>query len=1320
MKNALSILIALFLLLKADAQSAPGGWTTDPFRQHAFIENKGQFDGKDKRRNSEIMYGVSNDGVDIYFTKEGITWRHDRSEREEKKMLPIIGGKIEEEEEKIELIAHMAHMNWEGADANVKIIASDPITSYYTYPDLSDRSGNKTLKAFAYKKIRYQNLYPGIDVEFVVHEKSGVKYSLHLQPGANASLVKMIYKGIEGISKDAEGNIRVSTRFGELVDHAPSSFYQGGKGIISSFELKGSSVSFKMGTYDHSKSVVIDPWLANPNYTGFNSAYDVNFDVAGNVYACGSYNPFKLVKVNNAGAVQWTFNAAQINATYYGDFATDEGTGTCYIVEGLNNGQGSNILKVNNQGIQTAKFNGNTQITEMWRCEYNRCIKKIVIAGGGVSFTFQAAMMDTSMSTLTPVNVLSTNKTFRDMALLGIDNNSNFCYMSTTKSVSAPTIADDNILIKCPIPALIPLGFAIRTFHRIGEMGSVCYVNNMVPNGNAPAVGFNGLTVSPTGVYTYDSDSVKRWNKNTGALLAAIDASATAPIYAGYTGSEIQVKWGGIWADECDNLYVGVDKAIKCYNSNLTLTNTIALSNTVFDVKLGVNNKLYACGVGFVQEIAVTPLNKTITMSATPSTGCSGCSGTATANITCGNGNLSGYGYSWSPGGQSTQTATALCAGIYTVTVTSYCVNSMSATVQVTGGSGSGLVVAGSTIGGGCGSLGSASATSSSGTGPYTYSWNPTGQNTQTATGLTNGTYTVTITDANGCSGTTSINVTNNGSLTANTTFSNVLCNGGVNGTASVTASGGSGTMTYSWSNGQTNQTATGLGSGTYTVTVTDNSGCSTSKTISVTQPAALALNQGQVNAGCNTTGSASVTASGGTGAFTYSWNNGQTSQTATGLAAGSYTVTVTDNNGCSTTAAYTITGGVGPTISGVNPTNVLCNGGTNGSATATGTGGTGTLTYSWSNGQATSNATGLTAGTYTVTVTDNNGCSTTTTVIVTEPPVLTVNANGTVSCAGQAATASATGAGGTGAYNYLWNNGQASQTATGLTNGTYTVVITDANNCTATATAVVNANASPSAVFTGVDTVGCVPLCVTFNNASANIATWSWTFGDGSTGTGASPKHCYTSPGTYSVSLTVIDNNGCTGTYTKPNWIQVYPTVTAAFSASPQPTTVLNPVIQFTDQSQNATSWKWSFGDLLNSTSILQNPSFNYKDSGCYNVVLIADNQYNCPDTAQEQVCIQGDYELYAPNAFTPDGSGLNDLWNVKGIGIDPAHFKLWIFDRWGNLIYETSDLYKGWDGRANGGKDIAQQDVYVWKVATQDFIGNKHNYIGHINLVR
>ncbi len=735
---------------------------------------------------------------------------------------------------------------------------------------------------------------------------------------------------------------------------------------------------------------------------------------------------------------------------------------------------------------------------------------------------------------------------------------------------------------------------------------------------------------------------------------------------------------------------------------------------------------------GCTKTITVSVVNAgspTVGISAQTNVSCfGGNNGTATATASGGTGALT---YSWSPNGGTGLTGTGMTAGTYTITVTDQ--NGCSATATVTITQPTQLTAAaavGSNVSCTGGNNGSAGVTAAGGTVNYTYSWN-NGQTNQTATGLIAGTYTVTVTDSKGCTATATATVTQPTQLTAGISAQiNVSCNGGNNGSATVTAAGGLANYTFLWNNTQTTTTATSLTAGTYTVTVTDANNCTATATVTITQPALLTLQTSTIGSTCGqANGSASVTASGGTGAMTYSWSNGQLTQTATGLMAATYTVTVTDGNNCTATATASVTNSGSPTAGISAQTNVSCFGGNNGTATATATGGTGTLTYTWApSGGNTSTGTGLSAGTFTVTVTDQNGCSATATVTIAQPTQLIAVAAGTTTCQGTAGTAGCTANGGTTNYNYLWSNGQAAQVATGLSTGVYTVTVTDANNCTATATANVTVNPLPVIIISASDTAGCAPLCVNFTCTTGNITSWTWDFGDAGSGSSntstlQNPSHCFKNPGTYDIKITVTDGSGCSATITKTAWINVYPNVVAAFTAAPQPTTILNPLITFTDQSTGANTWNWTFGESSSgssNTSSLQNPTHAYKDSGCYNVELIANNQYNCPDTASQQVCIAGDYELYAPNAFTPNGDGLNDLWNVKGIGIDPNHFELYIFDRWGNLIYYADDMNKGWDGHANHGRDIAQQDVYVWKCFTRDFLGGKHSYIGHINLVR
>jgi gliding motility-associated-like protein len=439
--------------------------------------------------------------------------------------------------------------------------------------------------------------------------------------------------------------------------------------------------------------------------------------------------------------------------------------------------------------------------------------------------------------------------------------------------------------------------------------------------------------------------------------------------------------------------------------------------------------------------------------------------GTATVTVTGGNGGNT-YGWNTTPV-QTTPTATNLSAGTYTVTVTDSrgCTTTATATV----GQPTAVTVTATKTDVSCfgGATGTATATATSGTAPYTYSWNTSPVRTTAAiSGLTAGTYIVTATDAKGCTTTASITVTQpTASLTASTTTLPVSCFGGTNGSATATAAGGTLPHTYSWNTTpvQTTATANNLTSGTYTVTVTDTKGCTTTATATVGQPAALGAATVKTDATCfgSTNGTATVTVTGGNGGTTYSWNTTpvQTTPTATNLTAGTYTVTVTDSKGCTTIATAT----VGQPATGINistaSTAVRCNGGATGSATATITGGTGPYTLSWNTipVQTTATASNLTAGTYTITVTDARNCSQTSSVVVTQPAALVATATQSdVLCnGGTTGSATVTATGGTAPYQYSWNTSpvQTTRTISNLASGTYIATITDANTCTTTQT---------------------------------------------------------------------------------------------------------------------------------------------------------------------------------------------------------------------------------------------------------------------------
>lgn len=427
------------------------------------------------------------------------------------------------------------------------------------------------------------------------------------------------------------------------------------------------------------------------------------------------------------------------------------------------------------------------------------------------------------------------------------------------------------------------------------------------------------------------------------------------------------------------------------------------------------------------------------------------------------------------------------------------------------------------------GNDGSATANVTQGSAPYTYAWS-NGGTTSTISNLAGGqSYSVTVTDVNGCTSTCSRFIADPSPLVITTSSTDASCFGGSDGTAAVVATGGTPLYGYNWSNGGTTASISGLSAGTYGVTVTDANGCSTAGIVSLGQPTAVAGAVTTSDASCAgiADGDASVAASGGTAPYTYLWSNGGTSVTISNLVAGSYSVTITDANGCTAvaTGAVNSPGSIVATSSG---TNVTCNGLGDGSASVSATGGVPPYTYAWSNGGTTPGISGLSGGTYTVTVSDQGSCSVIETVVVTEPNLLFNSVNfSDVTCNGFAnGAASVTTQGGTAPYAYLWSNGSTSSFIGNLSGGTYNVTVTDANGCTRLSTVV---------LFE--------PPVLTNQASSTNASCFGFTDGAlGSTVGGGTPIYSYAwsngattpnvgnvAPGSYT--LTITDANGCTAT---------------------------------------------------------------------------------------------------------------------------------------------------------------------------------------------
>ncbi len=715
------------------------------------------------------------------------------------------------------------------------------------------------------------------------------------------------------------------------------------------------------------QTIVIDPWTVNPAFSGFNSAYDVDYDNQGNVYIYGGQGgatfQFEEMKFNSSGVPQWVYTANPYTQQCYGDFVVDHLSGSSYLAEGYN-ASGPRLIKVNASGVAVSTYPGNPAIQEFWRMSFNPCTKRLTLGGGG-NVTQQGFLIDTTFAGATPVNLFATGTTNNDIVSLACDNGGN-TYMTTAGG------SFTNELFRLPSASLAPFVYSVSDNYSFIEANSVNYVNN---NSSWVCNAMNGMAHSGQYLYTYDGALLQRWNPLTGTVINTVQVTNTS-----YT-------WGGVAADACNRIFVGTQNSVIQYDTSFNVVATFPTSGHVYDVALGNNNLMYACGNGFLAsfQLSGTACLGASTLTATGSVSGS-CASVLSATVLV-SGGVAPYTYSWNPGGYTTQTVNPIAPGTYTVSVTdASCIPLNTTTTVVATAAGPTVSIASHTdllCNGG--STGSVTLSVSGGTTPYTYSWSPSGGTSITASGLAAGTYTCTITDAGGCVQTKTATITQPLVITASSTSVSTAC-GLSTGSANATASGGTGSLTYSWSpSGGNAANASNLTAGVYTCTVTDANGCiqTTSVTVNSIGGPTVTLSS-QTNPLCNgnSTGSATVNASGGTVPYTYSWSpSGGNTATASGLVAGIYTCIITDAGGCVQSQTVLITQ---PAVLNLSmSTQVLC-GKNNGQASASPSGGSPVYTYSWTpSGATTASISGLPSGTYSCTLTDANGCTKTSGIAV-------------------------------------------------------------------------------------------------------------------------------------------------------------------------------------------------------------------------------------------------------------------------------------------------------------------------------------------------
>ncbi len=667
-----------------------------------------------------------------------------------------------------------------------------------------------------------------------------------------------------------------------------------------------------------------------------------------------------------------------------------------------------------------------------------------------------------------------------------------------------------------------------------------------------------------------------------------------------------------------------VTKEIKCCEFDVTInpsTNVACIGTTVSLTSNGPANASYSWssnGGSIDNPTSATPIfsattggNYVVSLEVTNSEGCQGIatipitisSLVATANITnatCGgndgsitatvSGGTAPYSYDWGDRFGNTATINDLAAGNYIgiVTDSNGCSTTISGEIVGTANINTSITTTDVSCAGGDGSI---NLSITGGQAPYVINWDNNLGSTTNPTNLSAGTYSVTITDQSGCNHTEVVTVSGATNISVDAQTTNASCSNGNDGSIVLSVSQGTAPYSYTWSGGvSTGASAQNLATGTYEVTVSDAGGCSTIINRTILAPAQLTANIASDETCAVSSGTATITVSGGTPGYTYVWNdaNNQTTQQAINLAVGAYTATITDSNGCTTTASTTVS--AGGLLVTAETTRTACTGAPSGTAVISVANGVSPFSYQWINGLPNSDRLeGLAEGTYNVTVTDAAGCTGSVEATVNKDSgfSISVNVQG-ATCSESNGQATVIVDGPQDKYTYRWNdsNNTNTDTATELAPAIYTVTVTNTGGCSLTADASItgtstdlsaNITASASQVCGG-ESIG---LSTTIQGTATSYS-WSASSGSFDNSTIANPTYTASESGSHTITLSVQDNNGCQATATTA--IQVFQPTGGTISTTDNTTFCVDDdrpdVVTVTLANENGSASTWVITD--------------------------------------------------------------------------------------------------------------------------------------------
>ncbi|MFN8253073.1 MAG: gliding motility-associated C-terminal domain-containing protein [Ferruginibacter sp.] len=1239
------------------------------FSPELFINNIGQYGKRYSRQASmgEILYGYEGFGMPVLFTKRGIIYLHRSIKKYNCKQERLAGKKSAREEEiekgyaRDEFIAAV----FVNASNKVKLIADSAGAAYFTYGLIKE-------KAYGYRRITYQEIYPHIDLVFHpgTPPQTGFEYTFIVRPGGNPDDIKIVYQGdIRKIIDLPGGHMKIRSGCGAIREQRPVCFISGPGSmelpvpVASSFKRTGNRIGFNIGSYDRSKTLYIDPFVSSTGtLTGANNgiAKDIDFDYDGNIYVAGGGDgktSHKLAKYNAAGVLQWTFSGNLTTpswsfGTSYGGWVVEKQTGKIFLGQGVINPGGSRVVRLNASGvfdnfITSASSNFSENWKMIWSC--NNGQPQILIGGGTTASSNSIGICTPPLTSVDSRNITGSTAFYQDIADMIIDPLNNDMYSLFSTGI----IPLNNRIYKhaYPYTASTAAWNTASGYQVLNEIRNRPYLASNAFGDNENSA--NILAVNSQYLFYWDGKHLKAFDKATGS---GAGNPFVNPVYT-------PLMSGGIVADECNNVFIGNgDDTIKVLKFDGNSFDDLSVPDislpgfpgtVIHDLAYDPGRHLlYACGDGVVASLDISGYCTAGTFSLIVSPDC------------------------------NTQTVQAGISPAPPLgTVVTYIL--FSGTTQLQSNS-SGLF-----------------------------------------NGLTPGTnYTIRAFINQACSGLQLVAdfLMNNCVFSVAAIGTGPTCTGVANGMITATASYGTAPYLYAIDgiNFQSSGIFTNLATGTYIVTVRDFTGkVINSAPVILDNKDVLNLTAQHTDLTCSlTNGTITAQAAGGVPPLQFSIDgiHYQAAPIFIGLPPGNYTVYVKDANQCMATATVSISV-VTPPVLSVSVTPTSCN---NASGSIHASTVMGSTPYQYSidgiNFQSSGLFSGLAKNNYTVTLKDAGGCMRTVPATVDLNNTLTVDAgNGITLCEGTTRQIPASSNG----TSFTWSP------ATGLTNhqvlqpgaspGVTTIYTLTARDgiCTGSSSTTVYVKPAPFA-DAGKDTTVCFGKNIQLNGSGGQTYHWkpaTWL----SNTSIADPVCIQPAAGIFKYALSVTAANGCSSVLADTVIITVKPP--ASLFAGNDTAVVINLPLQLQLRDVNNvgfSNYRWSPATGLNNTNIY-NPVAVLNRDITYSV--FAETPGGCAGTDTIQIKVYKGPIIYVPNTFTPNGDNLNDLLRALPVGI--RIFKYFsVYNRYGQLVFKTADPRKGWDGLFR--EQQQPMGVYTWMVEGVDYRGVQYAGKGTVLLAR